>query len=312
MSKANDFQKKSTPEVTVVIVAYKSLTTIGQTLDALKDSNESGLVDIVIVDNASNDGTLNYLKRNHPSIKLIESNKNIGFGRGCNLGMEVATTPYVLLLNPDAVIDTKSMSILINFMNENPKAGICGPAVIEPTGKLQQAGNLPNPWKVMLKPLLPQLVSRGQRIVEPKESPLKTDWICGSVMLIRMDMINQIGLFDPAIFLYFEETDLHYRAQKAGWEIWTVGKAICTHVNAASAKLTNEKMSGGTISEHYYRSRFYYMAKHFSYPVAIFAEAGELVFMFFRGLVNLLRRKSNRSIRLRFCSPIFKLPKFPE
>ncbi|MBI9099182.1 MAG: glycosyltransferase family 2 protein [Spirochaetaceae bacterium] len=305
-------ESKNDPQVTVIIVTYQSKDTIKETLDALTEANESGFADVIVIDNASNDGTTNFISENYPWVTLLINEKNIGFGRGCNIGLDNTKTPYSLLLNPDAVIDKKSLTVMYNFMKKNPETGICGPAVIEASGELQRAGSLSNPWKIMLKPVLPNWSSKGQRIVKPGEKPMETDWICGSVMFLRMSMIKEINAFDPQIFLYFEETDLIYRASKKGWKIWTVGEAVCQHVNAASAKLTKAPMMEGTISEHYYRSRFYYLIKHFGYPLAITAEAGELVMMLVRFLINTLRGKSYKKISNRFRSPFFKLPVFPD
>ena len=160
----------------------------------------------------------------------------------------------------------------------------------------------------MLKALLPGLAARGQRHVLPGEAPVETDWICGSIMLLRMWVIEEIGGFDPRFFLYFEDTDLCYRAMQAGWELWTVGEAVCRHVNAASAKSTKERMMWGTISEHYFRSRFYYMSKHFGLPRAVAAEVGEILFMHVRAAIDLIRGSANKNLKPRMKAPILKFP----
>lgn len=297
-----------TPQVTVVTVTYNSRGTIGPALDALREAYDTGLADTVVVDNASHDGTAGFVAGHAPWATLVRNSGNVGFGRGCNRGFECVATPYVLLLNPDAVITAQSLITLVDFMVQNPPAGICGPAVRETSGALQPAGALPDPWKIMLRPLLPGWASKELRHVVPGEAPTPSDWICGSVMLLRWRMLEEIGWFDPRFFLYFEETDLCYRARKAGWEIWTVGEAVAEHVNAASAKATKAHMMGGTISEHYFKSRFYYMIKHFGWSAAIVAELGELIFMFIRAAVDLMRGKSYMSLGPRLRAPILKLP----
>jgi N-acetylglucosaminyl-diphospho-decaprenol L-rhamnosyltransferase len=301
----------SDAQVTIIIVTYQSANTIGATLDALRESQNSSLARIVVIDNASNDGTADYVSRNYPSVKLIRNIENVGFGRGCNQGIEFASTPYALLLNPDAVIDNGSLSTLIDFLDQNPHVGICGPAVIDASGALQPAGGLPKPWKILLKPLSSKLASRGQRSVVPGEAPAESDSICGSIMLLRMKMIGEIGVFDPRFFLYFEETDLCLRAKQAGWKIWTVGEAVGRHINAASAKQTKAEMIWDTISEHYFKSRFYYMIKHFGWPVAAITEIGELGFILLGVVVDSIRGKPSRNVESRFRAPILKLPASP-
>jgi hypothetical protein len=296
----------------VAIVTYNSRHTIEDTLTGLQESVQTGLAEIVVVDNASKDGTADYVKEQFPNVNVLRNSVNIGFGRGCNEGFRKVETPYILILNPDAVIDHTSLSLLVEFLDGNPRAGICGPAVQEASGVLQPAGNLPDPWKIMLKPILPGWATRNQRHVAPGEKPRTVDWICGSVMLLRTEMIDQIGGFDPRFFLYFEETDLCYRAREAGWQIWTVGKAVANHVNAASAKATGAKMQGGTISEHYYKSRFYYIIKHYGWVLAVTSEIGELVFMVVRIVLNMMRGKGGANIGARLKAPILQLPSKPK
>jgi len=299
------------PLVTVVIVTYNSRTTIGTALDGVQPSFVAGLVDVVVVDNASHDGTADLVATHAPWATLVRNSDNVGFGRGCNRGFELVKTPYALLLNPDAVIHTDALLKLVDFMEKSPRTGICGPAVRETSGALQPAGCLPNPWKIMLRPLLPGWASRGMRHVVPGESPAESDWICGSVMLLRWKMLAEIGWFDPRFFLYFEETDLCRRARQAGWEIWTVGEAIAEHVNAASAKATKAPMMADTISEHYFQSRFYYLIKHFGWPAAVMAEAGELFLMFARAAAERLRGKKYESLGQRLKAPYMKQPSLP-
>jgi N-acetylglucosaminyl-diphospho-decaprenol L-rhamnosyltransferase len=299
------------PQVTVVIVTYQSRGTIGATLATLQESYDAGLIDLIVVDNASSDGTADLIATRSPWATLVRNSTNVGFGRGCNRGFEHVATPYVLLLNPDAVLNLKAFTTLVGFMEQTPRAGICGPAVKEASGDLQPAGGLPSPWKIMLRPLLPGWASRDMRHVVPDEAPAMSDWVCGSVMLLRKKMIDKIGGFDPRFFLYFEETDLCRRALQADWEIWTVGEAVAGHVNAASAKETKAPMMWGTISEHYFRSRFYYLIKHFGWPSAISAESGELLMMFVRAAGERLRGRKYASLGPRLRAPFLRRPAMP-
>ncbi|MFH7320739.1 glycosyltransferase family 2 protein [Desulfurivibrio sp. D14AmB] len=311
MSHGQQTDSERKPQVTVVVVTYQSRNTIGATLDSLRESCDAGLA-VVVVDNASNDGTADFVAAHAPWATLVRGQGNIGFGRGCNRGFDLVATPYVLLLNPDAVIAADALTRLLTFMEQNPQVGICGPAVQEPSGELQPTGALPDPWKIMLRPILPGWAERDMRHVVPGERPQATDWVCGSIMLLRWKMIEEIGRFDPRFFLYFEETDLCRRARRAGWEIWTVGEAVAEHVNAASAKATGAHMMWDTIAEHYFRSRFYYLIKHFGWPAAVTAELGELLLMTVRAAGERLRGRSYKSLGLRLRSPILKLPVFPD
>jgi len=296
------------PKVTVVIVTYHSGKTIPYTLDALKETYESGLADILVVDNASADGTADLVGSTYPWVTLVNSGGNIGFGRGCNLGFQYIKTSYLMFLNPDAVISLKAIQTLLDFMDKKTKVGICGPAIIEQDGRIQTMGALPNPWKNLANPLFNKWISKNQRYIYPGDSPSPTEWICGACMFLRKEVFENVGGFDPRFFLYFEETDLILRIIQAGWDAWIVGEAICEHVNAASAKETNARMIGDTISEHFFRSRFYYMIKHFGWFSAISSEIGEIIFMALRTIIDLARGKKYKLFFNRLQAPILKLP----
>lgn len=297
------------PRVTVVIVTYESRNVVGATLSSLCEVIDAGLAVTVVVDNNSSDGTADFVDRRFPEVTLVRSTVNSGFGRGCNLGLRYVSTPYVLLLNPDAVIPRRELLTLLDFMDQFDDVGVCGPAVVESTGTLQPAGGLPAPWEFVLAPLPSRFNKVRRRQVIPGEAPRRTDWVCGSAMLLRTAMIEQIGLFDPRFFLYFEETDLCSRALLAGWQIWTVGEAVATHVNAASARQSGNRMIGDVIAEHYYRSRFYYLLKHFGPVVAVSVECGELVSMVGRAVFERLRGRTYPKLQSRLRAPFMELPR---
>lgn len=301
----------TTPAVTAVIVTYRSRETVGAALDALHEAHLAGLAEAVVVDNASDDDTADFVEERYPWVTLIRSADNLGFGRGCNVGLRNARTPFVLLLNPDAVLPVNGLQRMITFMQQHPRAGICGPAVREHAGDVQPAGCLPTPGRTALKPLFPGWASKGLWHVQPGEAPRSTDRICGSIMLIRRQMLDSVGEFDPRFFLYFEETDLCFRTIRTGWQIWTVGDAIGEHINAASGKAMKVPMMWGTISEHYFKSRFYYFKKHYGWLSAAAAETGELCCMFVRYVLNRFRGKAYPNLGQRLRSPFYRMPTDP-
>jgi N-acetylglucosaminyl-diphospho-decaprenol L-rhamnosyltransferase len=294
--------------VTMVVVTFNSRDTVDSTLESHRERCVRGEIRCIVVDNASLDGTADHIERAHPWVSVVRSRENEGFGRACNRGLTAADTEYVLLLNPDAVLLPADLDLLLEFMDQTPRAGVCGPAVQEASGVLQHAGGLPSPWRIMLKPLIPRWSSRGQYRAAPGDKPVITDWICGSTLLVRKRLIDEIGGFDPRFFLYFEETDLCRRALASGWEIWTDGRAVGTHASGASAKTTASHMMWGVLTEHYFRSRYYYLVKHFGWLSATAAELGELVAMFLRAVLDGLRGRRFHDLRPRLRSPILRLP----
>lgn len=260
------------PTTTVVIVTYNSRATIGDALTPLQEAHQAGLVRCVVVDNASADDTAALVRTDYPWVELICSPDNLGYGRGCNLGCRNLATPYVLILNPDAVVDTATLQTLVDFMTTHERAGIVAPAIIEGEKSLQAAGLLTTPLSLLKAELGLGRAMPQSRPIKPGEEPFQTPWVCGAVMLIRSDLFQRLGGFDPRFFLYFEETDLCRRAALSGAEIWAVGQAVVRHVGGSSAKATGQTMQSSCIADHYYRSRFYYLVKHFGWFRAIGAE----------------------------------------
>ena len=300
--------KRSNPSVTAVIVTYQSRKLIGAALDTIYDRHRTGFVSVIVVDNASSDGTADFVAERYPWVKLLRNETNVGFGRGCNRAIEHAVTPYMLLLNPDATLDSASLNELVAFMETHPRAGMCAPAILQAGGELQKTGGLPTPLEVALAPLGYRRLSNGRRSILPGSEPARTDWLCGAALLLRRTTIERIGGFDPRFFLYFEETDLCRRALEDGWELWTVGKAIARHIVGASAQTTGERLHWHAIADHYYRSRFYYLAKHFGLIPAIMADLGEVASMLLRTPIDLLRGRENGHVRLRLKAPLLQPP----
>ncbi len=251
------------PSVTVITVTFNSHDMVGHAFDALREAHNAGLVDAVVVDNASRDGTADYVAKHHSWVTLVRSGENLGFGRGCNLGFARVTTPYVLFLNPDAVLDCDALRTLITFMDRRPAAGIATPAAVHRDGKLQDAGRMTTPQTLLLAAIGSRRPYPQQRPVVPAEKPFRTNWVCGAVMLIRSDLFRTLGGFDPRFFLYFEETDLCRRAARLGAEIWAVGESVARHAGGASARATGRPMRSACLDDHYRRSQHLYLVKHF-------------------------------------------------
>ena len=230
------------PQISSVIVTYQSRDTIAAPLSILALARANGLVECVVVDNNSDDGTAEFVRAKFPWVRLIENEANVGFARACNQGAAIGANPYVLFLNPDASIDCDAIERLLGFMESAPGAGIAAPALLESVGGVQAAGDFPTPT-VIVGTAMGRGSGMRSRLVQPGEPAFRTDWVCGAVMLVRRELLREIGSFDPRFFLYFEETDLCRRASRAGWEIWAVGDAAAAMPSVRSAT-SSDKTSG--------------------------------------------------------------------
>jgi N-acetylglucosaminyl-diphospho-decaprenol L-rhamnosyltransferase len=296
------------PQVTAVIVSYQSRQTVAAGLNALHGAHATGFANVVVVDNASNDGTADFVAKCYPWVTLVRSAENLGYGRALNLGMEQVTTPYVLLMNPDVVLPGIAVRKLVDFMETHPRAAMSAPAIIEDGGSIQLAGVLPTPWHMIVTAT--GLRSARQRPINPGGAPFQSDWLCGAILMTRLKSMNAIGGFDPRYFLYFEETDLCRRVIAHGGELWAVGEAVARHAGSDSAKRTNERLYKSCIAEHYFQSRFYYMAKFFGWPLAAAAELLEYSLLALRVFCRIgTGKRPDATVLDRLRAPLLRLPR---
>lgn len=293
---------------TAVIVTYNSAAQIDECLRAVRRSHDAGLLNCVVVDNASRDATPRILSQHESWATVIRSPENLGFGRGCNLGFAAVASPYVLFLNPDAVLEQAGTARLIEFLDANARAGIVAPAILESDGGYQTTGPFPTPGRI-LRTASPGLGRRhADRAIVPGEAPARTEWVCGAALMIRSELFKALGGFDPRFFLYFEETDLCRRAAAAGSEIWTVGEATAHHVGGASAVQEVKESFSGCIPRYYFASRYYYLRKHFGLPAAVGTEILEWVLLALSAGTARLRGRTDRRFAVRLRGPMLRMP----
>ncbi len=297
-------------EITVITVTYNSKEYIGEAFRTLENPCKNDILEWIVVDNDSQDGTAEFIEKEFPWITVIKSGGNIGFGRGNNLGYQHSQTPYVLFLNPDAVIDMEAIQSLLVFLKKHNKVGIAAPAIIEPEGSLQPSFLFPTPMRILIHAIGLDRFFKQLCYIEPGSSPRRADWVGGAAFLVKKEMFEQLSGFDPRFFLYWEETDLCFRANQKDWEIWTVGESVARHTNAVAAKTHNKAMHAGCISEYFFQSRYYYLQKHYGRVLAGITEIGELVLLFCYSIVGRIFNRSFKSkFRDRLSGTILQLPK---
>jgi GT2 family glycosyltransferase len=299
----------ATKPVTAIIVTYQSARTIRDALAAARRCHDAGLLDLVVVDNASRDATSEILAREAGWARVLLEPTNHGFGRGCNIGLEHVRGPYTLFLNPDAAIEPPALRTMLEFMEQRAGAGIVGPATLcgsRDHPQLQPTGAYPTPWSVV-REAAPFLRRRSSAVtIVPGAPPMRTGWVCGALLMIRSSLARQLGGFDPRFFLYWEEVDLCRRAEHAGFENWVLGTAVAHHVVGASSG--GGPRVGAAVARHYYQSRYYYMAKHHGWLAATAAELGEFVLLGLESMVDALRGRGLRRMRPRLQAALLSLP----
>lgn len=259
-------------------------------ISALKKSTYS--CRIIVVDNGSDDGSVQAIKRHFPAIEVIALAENLGFGQACNIGIREALTDpaieFVFLLNNDAIIHSEALGTFLQYANDHPEIGIFGPKIYDDQrdGKIWYAGA-----RRRRGVLAAAGTGRGQLDRGQFEQARSVDYVFGAAMLIRRQVIERIGLFDKRFFLYLEDLDFCLRTQSAGYELFFIPRARVWHTGSAST-INNIPMR----RYHYVRSTILFLKKHSAHlsmlPAALF---WSLVFLkmvardVFRGNVALLQ-----------------------
>lgn len=211
------------PDVSVVIVTYNSAECIEPCVNSLL-RQEGASLEIIVVDNASTDQTVEVVGRLGPSVRLLANPDNRGFGQGCNLGFSLCRGRFVFFLNPDAWLEqADALSRLCRTMEQNPRWGLAGTRVTESDGATECPPALRYPDQ--------HRVNR-----DFSHLPGSIAWVFGASMFIRREVFVAVGGFDPGFFLTSEETDLCLRIRQKGWEIGYVGEVTARHLGSASER----------------------------------------------------------------------------
>jgi len=255
------------PDLSVIVVNYNTAHLLERCVQALRKACEGLSLELVIVDNASRDESANYIRDHFPWAKLIANPTNVGFGRANNQAVQICTAPYILLLNADAYVYPDAVRQSLKHMANEPRCGVLGAHLVDEAGHGIFSGRrFPSSWETFLlrTGLLPRL---GQRPPEPAEGPTQPpvqdcDWVVGCYYLVRRSLIDQVGLFDPRYFLYYEEVDHCLAVHAAGWRVQCLNTARVTHVGGGSAATEGALSVGRQISSFQQESGLLYFRKH--------------------------------------------------
>ena len=255
-------------DVTVIIVNYNTKNLLRPCIDALLAGTAGLSLQIVIVDNGSRDGSADVLRAEFTDCELLINSTNVGFGRANNQARAFARGRYLLLLNTDAFVAAGGVGQTVRYLDEHPQCALLGVRLVGRDGLLQPSCRyFPTPWTEFLVSTGLTRVFRGARLVDDMAwdhaSPRECDWVPGCYYLVRKSVVDQVGLFDPRYFLYYEEVD-HCRAVKAaGWKVMFYPHTTVVHIGGESAKSDSEvTASGRQISALQIESALLYFRKH--------------------------------------------------
>ena len=228
---------RTSVDVSVIIVSYNSRSVLEPCLDSLKSQRMFDRTEVIVVDNASADGTPDMVREKHPWVTLHAGNQNVGFSRGVNFGIRAATGKYFLILNPDTVVRQDSIEKLFDFMEQTPDAGVVGPKLVFHDGNLQYSCRRFYNWRVLLlrRTFLGKIFPNSKAVSDhlmlefDHDSTQPVDWLLGAAMMVRREAVESVGLMDERFFLYFEDVDWCYRMNQKGWQVYYHPDAVVVH-----------------------------------------------------------------------------------
>ena len=274
------------PEASVVVVSFNTRDVTRDCLQALRREAGGVRTELIVVDNASRDGSADMVAAEFPEAVVVRSETNLGFAAANNLGFARAQGRYVVLLNSDAFLTPSALPLSLEKMDSHPRCGFAGGRLVGRDGAWQPSGRLFN------SPLNDFLAISGLAASHPTSTffgrfdrtwadPMvaaEVDWVPGAYAIIRREALEQVGFFDERFFLYYEEVDLCRRVKNAGWHVWYWPDIEVVHFGGESSKtLARLSLSskGSQLTLWRMRSMFLYYRKHHGLPGAMTARAVE-------------------------------------
>jgi len=245
-------------DVSVVVVTYNALPWVERALESARGH------ETVVVDHGSTDGTLELVRERFPEDRVIEQ-ENKGLGGGSNAGMRIASGDYFLLLNSDAWALDDAVERLVAFAEEHPEAAVVGPRLLNPDGSLQRSvRGFPTVWRLATEYLFLRKLAPRSRALNAfygagfdHEEVREAEFLMGSVLLVRREAADTVGLFDEDFFMFSEETDWLYRFRQAGWKVLFTPDAEFVHVGGATTR-----QNWGPMFREQVRGHVRFLAKH--------------------------------------------------
>ena len=213
-------------------------------LSRTQDDDQGLRTEIIVVDNASSDGSVEMVRAEFPQVRLIANERNLGFTRGNNQGLALSRGRHVLFLNPDTEVVGDALATMVHYMDDHPDVGALGPLLRYPDGSVQSSRRrFPTLGTALFESTLLELWwpgnpwARRYRMADwPDDVEQEVDWVVGACLLARREVLDQVGGFDEGFFMYSEEMDLCRRIKAAGWRVVYLPSAQVIHHEGKSSE----------------------------------------------------------------------------
>jgi N-acetylglucosaminyl-diphospho-decaprenol L-rhamnosyltransferase len=237
------------PDVSILIVTYRCRDVARACLESL--GSGEGRHEIIVLDNASGDGTVEMVRSEFPDVRLIASEENLGFALGCNRAAEEARGEYVLLLNPDTVVHEGAVESLLAFARAHPEHGVYGGRTLDPDGSVNPGScwGAPTLWSLFCFATLLSSAFKRTRLFDPeslggwkRDTVREVDIVTGCLLLAPRSLWEELGGFDTRFFMYGEDADLSLRAKALGYRPAITPDAVVTHEIGVSSSTREDKL----------------------------------------------------------------------
>jgi GT2 family glycosyltransferase len=294
-------------KLSIIILCWNDLKVIGDCLKSIYATTHSIEFEVIVPDNGSTDGSLEFIRKNYPQARIIENGKNLRFAKANNIGIRESQGEYVLILNPDTIIHEGTLDKIVSFANEHPEAGAFGCRVLYADGSYQGCArpfpSIRGEWITALHlnalAYLSDFFQPGIYVDWKGETERTVGWLAGCFILFRSDLLKRLGGFDEQFFYYHEDMDLCRRVWQSGYPILFTPDAAITHLGGQSTSKRFPPIAfelDGQIT----RYRYYY--KHLGPRGASSARRAILASLLLRrigyGFLQFIRPKEHQKARL--------------
>lgn len=243
-------------DVSIIVVTHNNKKLLEACLDSIYKNTLNVSFDIIVIDNASSDGSAALVREKFSEAKLIENKENFGFSQANNEGLRIIDSRHAMLLNDDTIVKEYAIDKMVGFLDNNSSAGAVGPRLLNTDGTLQRQGGLFGRrfWKAI--------------------HPISVDFVIGAALMVKKEVIDQVGIMDEHLFFYNDDLDWCTSIREAGWKIFFLPEAEIIHYGGYSSKRT--------FKHRYFVEGFkgglYFCRKHY----------GELAYHAYRLLLGLI------------------------
>lgn len=253
-------------DISVIIVNYNVKHFLEQCLCSLEKALDSLTAEIIVVDNFSGDGSVEFIQKNFPTVKIIRNLNNEGFGKANNKGLEISKGKYILFLNPDTILSENSIRNSISFLQAHPNGGALGIRMIDGSGKYlpESKRGFPTPWVSLCKMTgLTRIFPKSSFFARyymghlSSDSNHEVEALAGAFMLIRKEVLDKTGGFDEQFFMYAEDIDLSYRIREAGYKNYYFADSSIIHFKGESTS------KDSLYIKNFYKAMNQFVDKHY-------------------------------------------------